>query len=1141
MIAMIPQKKIALYTFNLKHKAHSKNKQKKRGLFTTIVSTIILLLFTSNTFCQRHMEFLDRGLIAVNALDHVFLSWRMFSADNKNVSFNIYRNDTLVNQTPLTGKSNYTDTNGTENSIYFLETIYDIAKKDISTPVTVWKEQYLNIPLQPPGEKYYSNDASIADLDGDGEMEIIVKMQSSNPDNTSEVVTDPVFLQAYKLNGKLLWSINLGVNIRAGAHYTQLMAYDLNGDGLAEVACKTAPGTIDGKGNYLKKGPAAEDDDNANYVNSNGRILSGPEYLTVFNGLSGEEVSTVYYTPRRHPDTENPTGTQLNDVWGDSYGNRVDRFLAGIAYFDTIPSLVMCRGYYTRSVLAAWDFDGASLTQRWIFDSDDGYTDFGGQGNHNLTVADVDEDGKDEIIYGAMCVDDDGTGLWTTGFGHGDALHVGDIDPDRPGLEKWGITESPSTSGSQLLDASTGEVLWETPAGDIARGASADVSADFLGMECWGGTSGLRSAKNEYVGDAPASANFLIWWDGDLLRELLNGTEVSKYGIDEPVFSANGCISNNGTKSNPTISGDILGDWREEVIFRTEDNQSLRVYTTTIPTAYGFYTLLQDHQYRLSLAWQNVGYNQPPHTGFFLGDGMNMDAIPIPNSKVPQNGTPSIEIAFPKNSYELGLGLDLDIIVNTTGLSDADRSIIITNGSTPVDTILEAPNYITIPGLMTGNYSFLAKAYDINGSLMVSDTVFVTVDEGYPHISINSPSTGEIFTPEDPVLISANGYDTDGHIDSVIFYLENERLGTSLTAPYSITIDNPGVGIHNVFAQAFDNDGKYTNSDTVKVEVCKIDTIQENETGYCDIKNGNGWIEKNHTGYTGSGFVNTENITGVQIVWSVDVPETGTYRLDWRYASVDIRPAKLLINDVSVEEVPFGNTGGWNIWENAPAYVNLNAGINKISLEATSSKGISNLDCLILYSYNAGKKAIGADCSYFLSSDSTLKALSVTDVDISPVFSPTVYAYNISLDENTTLIQVNATPSNENAFVSGTGFVQVIPPSGSIDVVVTAENGTSTLTYMINYNHLLSKKDLTYDKFKVYPVPVIDYLNIEFFDSNESIDNISFYSLDGRKVYFNKRIKNRKTRIELTGIEKGVYLLEINTNLKNYCKIINVL
>jgi len=423
----------------------------------------------------------------------------------------------------------------------------------------------------------------------------------------------------------LLWEINLGKNIREGAHYTQFMVYDLDGDGLAEFACKTADGTRDGKGKVI--GDAMKD-----WRNANGKILSGPEYFTVFNGKTGEAMATTDYIPGRGKTSG--WGGRGGNGGNDNDGNRVDRFTACIAYLDgKRPSIVMCRGYYGRTVLAAWDWRGGKLISRWVFDTKDGSNPYSGMGNHNLSVADVDNDGKDEIIYGSMCVDDNGKGLYTTGFRHGDAIHVSDLDPQHPGLEVFGvheIEEGTKGPGAVLYDAKTGAVLWRCSEDeDVGRGVAENIDPSLTGAQLWySGSDGLLDIKGKRVGENPPSTNFLIWWDGDLSRELLDGNHIDKYKGGR-LLTATGCVSNNGSKANPALSADLTGDWREEVIFRTEDNRELRVYSTTIPSQHRLYTLMHDPQYRLSIAWQNVGYNQPPHTSFYLGKGMKK--APQPN------------------------------------------------------------------------------------------------------------------------------------------------------------------------------------------------------------------------------------------------------------------------------------------------------------------------------------------------------------------------------------------------------------------------------------------------------------------------------------------------------------------------------
>jgi len=565
---------------------------------------------------DRQFESLDRGLVAVKTNDGVFISWRALGTEPADMGYNLYRDGNLINTDPIYTKTNYIDTDGNIDSVYSVAPVLDGVEQARCDNVSVWSTNYLQIPLDIPEGgttpddveyTYNANDCSVGDLDGDGDYEIIVKWDPSNSkDNSQSGYTGNVYLDAYTLEGEKLWRIDLGVNIRAGAHYTQFMVYDLDGDGKAEVACRTADGTIDGTGMVI--GNASAD-----YRNSNGYILSGPEYLTVFNGLTGAAMSTVDFEPER--------GDVID--WGDNYGNRVDRFLACIAYLDgKTPSLVMCRGYYKKTTLVAWDFKDGVLTKRWKFDTDGKYYFYEGQGNHNLSVADVDDDGRDEIIYGACAIDDNGEGLWCSNLGHGDAMHVSDFDPDRPGLEVWGIHEGGYTPGAALLDARTGRVIWETANEDVARGVAADITAEFRGAECWWSgekTTGIRTIKNKKIGNLPSSCNFVIWWDGDVQRELLDDISITKYG-GGTLLHAKDCASNNGTKATPALTADIFGDWREEVVWRTEDNKYLRIYTTTIPTEIRFYTFMHDPVYRLGVTWQNTGYNQPPHTSFYLGD-----------------------------------------------------------------------------------------------------------------------------------------------------------------------------------------------------------------------------------------------------------------------------------------------------------------------------------------------------------------------------------------------------------------------------------------------------------------------------------------------------------------------------------------
>ncbi|RPK22745.1 rhamnogalacturonan lyase [Paenibacillus xylanexedens] len=576
----------------------------------------------------RQMEFLDRGVVAVKTGTGVFVSWRLLGTEGSNVSFNVYRDGTKVNATPITNSTNLQDASGTSSSKYTVRAVVSGTEQAASAAASVWGNNYLSVPLNVPAGgttpdgvayTYSANDASAGDLDGDGEYELIVKWDPSNAkDNSQSGYTGEVFIDAYKLNGTRLWRISLGKNIRAGAHYTQFMVYDLDGDGKAEVAMKTADGTKDGTGVVI--GDASKD-----YRNSSGYVLSGPEFLTVFNGQTGKALSTVNYEPAR--------GNVSS--WGDNYGNRVDRFLAAVAYLDgERPSLVMARGYYTRSVLVAYNWRNGQLTKQWTFDSNtSGNSGYAGQGNHNLSVADVDGDGKDEIVYGAMAVDDNGKGLYTTGLHHGDAMHLSDLDPDRPGLEVFQVHETPSNAGVEFRDAGTGQLIWGVKTTkDIGRGMAADIDPRYKGAEVWADGS-LYTAKGQKLGTTlPSSTNFGIWWDGDLLRELLDSNRIDKWNYTNSttmnLLTASGVSSNNGTKSTPNLQADLFGDWREEVVWRTNDSSALRIYTTTAVTDKRIYTLMHDPVYRLGVAWQNVAYNQPPHTGFYLGEGMNTPPVP---------------------------------------------------------------------------------------------------------------------------------------------------------------------------------------------------------------------------------------------------------------------------------------------------------------------------------------------------------------------------------------------------------------------------------------------------------------------------------------------------------------------------------
>jgi len=583
----------------------------------------------------KQMEYLTRAVTAVRvSTSQVLVSWRLLGTDPAGISFNVYRNGTKITSSPITNSTNYQD-NISSNGIYTIKPVINDAEGNATAEASVWSTNYLNIPIQQPSGgttpdnvtyTYNANDASVGDVDGDGEYEIILKWDPSNSkDNSLSGYTGNVFIDAYKLNGTKLWRIDLGKNIRAGAHYTQFMVYDLDCDGKAEVACKTADGTIDGTGEVIGSSTA-------DYRNSSGYVLSGPEYLTIFNGLTGKAMATANFNPGR--------GTVSS--WGDNYGNRVDRFISAVAYLDGAkPSLIMGRGYYTRLVRTAWDWRNGELKQRWIFDSNTaGNSSYYGQGNHQMSVADVDGDGKDEILNGSSTINDDGKGLWTDSKGHGDALHVTDMDPTTPEQEEWMNHEEQGAyagMGLRLKNAKTGATLWGiATTGDVGRSMAADIDPQYPGYEVWASSGGnVYTNKGVSISTSVPSYNFGLWWDGDLSREILDGTKLDKWNTSTKktdrlytIYNAAPIASNNSTKSNPCLTADIVGDWREEMLFRAADNQSLYLFTTPYVTDKRIYTLMHDSQYRVAVAWQNSAYNQPPYPSFFLGTDMATPQTP---------------------------------------------------------------------------------------------------------------------------------------------------------------------------------------------------------------------------------------------------------------------------------------------------------------------------------------------------------------------------------------------------------------------------------------------------------------------------------------------------------------------------------
>jgi len=610
-----------------------------------IMMNMLLLVGSIFAFSQPYSgEKLSRGLIGIPTEDGMYFSWRMTLEDAAGLQFDLYRSsgggaEVKLNKEPIDRTSDFLD----RTVDYTVDNRWTL--KATTGEVTTWtrlkgeeRNPYLSVPVCKPedgeiaGESftYTANDCSVGDLDGDGEYEIILKWSPSNSKRPPQRgFTGNTYLDAYKMDGTRLWRIDLGPNVRSGAATTNFLVFDFDGDGCAEICCKTGDGTVDGLGHRIGDAQAdwrTWDKKSFTY----GKIVNGPEYLTVFEGRTGKELDSKEYIPTRYP----------LDGWGgvggncgnDNTGGRSDRFTAGVAFLDgKTPSPVMVRGWYGRTVVAAWTFTNGALKHTWTFDSAaPGWEAYSGMGNHSVTVADFDGDGCDEICVGAMTVDHDGKGLFTTGLRHGDALHAGRFIPSRQGMQVFGVHENEGdneivkrTPAVAMFDGATGEIIWQDGLGqDAGRGVAADIDPRYDGAECWCNIGGLRRGDTgEIISNRkPDSCNFTIYWDADPLAELLDHVSISKWNWNaestDLLLKAEGVVSNNGTKGNPCLSGDILGDWREEVIWPSEDQTELRIYSTTIPAVDRRATWMNDRQYRLAIAWQNVAYNQPPHSSF---------------------------------------------------------------------------------------------------------------------------------------------------------------------------------------------------------------------------------------------------------------------------------------------------------------------------------------------------------------------------------------------------------------------------------------------------------------------------------------------------------------------------------------------
>ncbi len=741
------------------------------------------------------MEKLDRGLVAVPAKSGkgYFVSWRLLGTDDVNTTFTLLRNSatgTTAVKKDISEKTSHVDAYGNAASTYQVVTLYKGEPVDTTKAVSPWANIYKSIPLDRPakganGGTYSPNDCSVGDVDGDGQYEIILKWDPSNAQDNSHSngPTDNVILDCYELDGTKLWRIDLGPNIRAGAHYTQFLVWDFDGDGKAELICKTAPGSKDGDGKYVTE--AADNttikglNNTTKLANSGGHILKGAELLTVFNG-EGKAVHTIWYNPNRAGGLNAASTMPSSDYWGDNYGNRSERYLATVAYLqgaDKNPSAVMVRGYYTRAFLWAVDYEGGKLKQRWlhhsettsqycVYDADNNRKAYAGKkptrgsgsrtaygnGNHNMACADVDGDGCDEIIWGACAIDHDGMLMYSTGYGNGDAMHVSDLDPTRPGLEVFTVHES-SPYGCDVHDAATGEILFSATAdGDTGRGLSADIDASSEGFEFWhSGDRNPRSAvTGKTVNNSNPSVNFRMYWDGDLQDEILDGNSLKKWsgtglsgslvnGKDFYDYASSSTC--NSTKKTPNLLADILGDWREELILWDGSNSAaLNIFTTNEPTDFLLPTLMHDHTYRLAVAWQNGAYNQPPHLGYYLPYAFKTELVMVGESDWEQtvNVNDSIAEIVIKNK-------------NATSAPDVVK-VIMPDGTTYEDYQATTSSTFTAMGLKRSKSS-TKKSLTITGAPKEIGTYTIIVESGPNSVDKTKVQDTIIIKSVDPTAI----------------------------------------------------------------------------------------------------------------------------------------------------------------------------------------------------------------------------------------------------------------------------------------------------------------------------------------------------------------------------------------------------
>ncbi len=795
-----------------------------RKLSVVAAFAVSLAMVQHADAAPRQMENLSRGLVASNVGKGMLVSWRLLGTDAPTTEFNLYRDGSKIATITGSQGANYLDASGSTSSKYTVAAVVDgkegpqsglsvvldktVSNTGRSVPYKTIKLEVPAAQTMPDGEKctYTPNDASAADLDGDGELEIILKWDPSNAhDNSQTGYTGTVFIDAYKLDGKRLWRIDLGKNIRAGAHYTQFQVFDYDGDGKAEMIVKTADGTIDGTGKAI--GNASIDN-----RDGSGLVLKGNEFLTVFRGSDGAAITTIDYVPKRDIN-KSEKGKNGKGYWGDNYGNRSERYIAATAYLDGVhPSAIFIRGYYSASYVVAYDFDGKQLKQRWFHKSEDPGQGLYEQGNHNITTGDIDGDGYDEIVFGAAALNHDGSLRYRTGYGHGDAGHLGDLDPDTPGLEFFGVQEHKDAACTDDLRDKDGKILQCGKQGgnDNGRGIAADIDSTQRGYEYWSSKGGgLHNIKGQVLGSPALAMNFRIYFDGDVYDELLDGAYITKYvspKVDQAVYfdgpAALGATGCNGTKNTPTLVADLFGDWREEMVVRSEkDPSTLYIVSTPVTTPHRVYTLMHDATYRTAIAWQNTAYNQPPHLGYYLPDAVKN--LKQPSIFVVGEGASPVEPVEPDTT---------PVVNNGKSSFDASKPDEGAGWSESTNAGFEGDGYYNFENSISSS-----ATWKVFSQTEAKTTLTVRFANGGNvsrdmDVRVNGTSAGSISFPS--TNASWTTYET-ATIDVKLKKGVNEIMFTSLTSDGGANIDMFTFGLDGV--EKYDGTQTLTGTDAVSV------------------------------------------------------------------------------------------------------------------------------------------------------------------------------------------------------------------------------------------------------------------------------------------------------------------------------------